>query len=180
MTLAIVDDEGNSWIGGQRARIRVKHCSRSNQDSQPPAEALRGAVASLFGIEPTLIAIAPSERGADEPAGPTPVVLITMPDSAGGFGLELEGGDELATAGGSSLQTGQGLCRRLGVRALVDDGSDYPDYWTLIARDGSFGRVFTDPDTADGGKLLIQHALEPISGEPDLQVIPPPEWARDW
>ncbi|MGC4782265.1 hypothetical protein ACLQ3A_11520 [Micromonospora zamorensis] len=33
---------------------------------------------------------------------------------------------------------------------------------------------------AADGNVRVVHALEPITGEPDLAVVPPPEWARDW
>ncbi|MFI7157614.1 hypothetical protein [Micromonospora chalcea] len=40
--------------------------------------------------------------------------------------------------------------------------------------------MLTDEDAAADGDLRIMHALEPISGEPQLAVVPPPDWARDW
>ncbi|MET7673110.1 hypothetical protein [Micromonospora luteifusca] len=72
------------------------------------------------------------------------------------------------------------LARTFGVRALVDDGSIYPNRWLLVSTDGSSGRVLIDEDSAADGSLRVVHAFEPISGERHLAVVPPPDWARDW
>jgi hypothetical protein len=77
----------------------------------------------------------------------------------------------------TELELAQAICRVARTRALLDDGSAAPDYWYLVTTDGSYGRVQTDPDSED---LTILYALEPISGEPDLPVVPPPDWARSW
>ncbi|MET7373456.1 hypothetical protein [Micromonospora arida] len=50
----------------------------------------------------------------------------------------------------------------------------------MVSTDGSSGRVLIDEDAAADGHLRVAHALEPISGERHLAVVPPPEWARDW
>jgi hypothetical protein len=98
----------------------------------------------------------------------------------GSFGWEFSAGAELAAVTGETeLGFGRNLCRAVNTRAPVNDATVYPDYWFLISADGSYGRVMTDP-AADGDELRIMHALEPITGEPDLPVVPVPEWARDW
>ncbi|MFE9873843.1 hypothetical protein ACFYON_24710 [Micromonospora sp. NPDC005686] len=57
-----------------------------------------------------------------------------------------------------------------------DEGFGWIHRWVLVSADGSSGRVLTAAD----GDLRIVCALEPISGEPQLAVVPPPDWARDW
>ncbi|MCO8275392.1 hypothetical protein M1L60_32905 [Actinoplanes sp. TRM 88003] len=103
-------------------------------------------------------------------------MLITPVD--GPFGHELTGGAvqrELNRA--TPLELAQAICRVARTRALLDDGGPAPDYWFLVAADGSYGRVMIDPDRDD---LTILHALEPIVGAPELPVLPPPDWARTW
>ncbi|MCU7722241.1 hypothetical protein ODJ79_00780 [Actinoplanes sp. KI2] len=144
-------------------------------DSATPAEALRQALHTVYGVPLELVYVGPYDELNDYP-GPDPVVLITPVD--GPFGHELSGGDglhELTKA--SELELARSICRVARTRALVDDGSVAPDYWFLVAADGSSGRVQTDPDRDE---LTILYALEPIAGAPELPVVPPPDWARTW
>ncbi|WP_174527235.1 hypothetical protein [Micromonospora maritima] len=148
-------------------------------EGELPADALRRFLHREYGIAPETVHIGPLD--ARDVDGPRPVAMLTPPDEDEGFGWILTGDTALADA------TGQGerdlavtLARTFGVRALVDDGSVHPDRWLLVGADGSSGRVCIDEDAAADGDLRIVHALEPISGEPQLAVVPPPEWARDW
>jgi hypothetical protein len=144
-------------------------------DSAIPPEALRQALHSVYGIPPEQVYVGPYEDLGNH-QGPPPVVIITTAD--GDFGNELSGGERLAeVAGATELELARTLARTVVGRALVDDGGPAPDYWFLVARDGSYGRVQTDPDS---DHLTILYALERISGEPDLQVVPPPDWAKTW
>ena len=96
----------------------------------------------------------------------------------GQFGNEFSAGEKLRElTRASELELAQAICRVARTRALLDDGSPAPDYWFLVATDGSYGRVQTDPESDE---LTILYALEPITGEPDLPVVPPPDWARPW
>lgn len=148
-------------------------------EGELPADALRRFLHQEYGVAPEAVYVGRIEdRAADDPR---PVAMLTPPDEDEGFGWILTGDTELLDA------TGQGerdlavtLARTFGVRALVDDGSIHPDRWLLVSTDGSSGRVLTDEDAAADGDLRIVHALEPISGEPQLAVVPPPDWARDW
>ncbi|TNH26942.1 hypothetical protein FHG89_19720 [Micromonospora orduensis] len=107
--------------------------------------------------------------------------MLNPPDEDEGFGWVLAGDAALADATGQGeRELAVALARTFGVRALVDDGGSYPDRWVLVSTDGSSGRVLTDEDAASDGHLRVVHALEPISGEPQLAVVPPPDWARDW
>jgi hypothetical protein len=145
-------------------------------DNRAPAEALRQALSSVYGIVPSLVYVGTYE-GLNTHPGPDPVALIT-PTGSGQFPLELSAGDRLAEmTGASEIQLAQELCKACRTRALVDDGSVAPDYWILVAPDGSYGHVQTDPDSDD---LVVLHAFEPIAGEPDLSVVPPPDWAKTW
>ena len=117
----------------------------------------------------------PHEQLNDHP-GPDPIALITPAD--GQFGHEFSAGDKLRElTKASGLELAQAICRVAHTRALLDDGSPAPDNRYLVAADGSYGRVQTDPDSDDP---TILYALEPIIGEPDLPVVPPPDWARTW
>ena len=144
-------------------------------DSAAPAEALRQALHAVYNVPPDRVYVGPHDELNDHP-GPDPIVLITP--AGGHFSHELSAGDaleELTNATG--LELAQAICRMARTRALLDDGSPAPDYWFLVAADGSYGRVQTDPDSDD---LVVLYALEPISGEPDLPVVPPPDRARTW
>jgi hypothetical protein len=145
-------------------------------DSVTSPEALRSALHILYDVPTSLIYVGPYELLKDHP-GPDPIALIT--DSATGqFRQELSAGDALAErTGATELELAQAICRLAHTRALVEEGSPAPDYWFLVAADGSYGRVKTDPDT-DG--LIVLHAREPIPAEPDLPVEPPPDWAKTW
>jgi hypothetical protein len=144
-------------------------------DSDTPAEALRQALHAVYNIAPSLVYVGPYD-GLSDYAGADPVALITP--VGGQFGHELSAGERLAElTGATELELAQALCRVAGTRALLDDGSAAPDYWFLVTADGSYGRVQTDPDIES---LTILHALEPIAGQPDLPVVPPPDWARTW
>jgi hypothetical protein len=144
-------------------------------DRGTPVEALRQALQTVYDIPPSLVYVGSYDRLNEHP-GPDPVALITP--VSGQFGHELSGGDRLAElTQAAELELAQTLCRIAGSRALVDDGTPAPDYWFLVASDGSYGRVHTDPDS-DG--LTILYALEFIPGQPDLPVVPPPDWAKTW
>src|SRR4051812_17480632 len=144
-------------------------------DSRTPVEALRQALHAVYSVPLDQVYAGPHEGLNDYP-GPDPVVLITP--TGGQFGHELSAGEKLqALTKASELELAQAICRVARTRALLDDGSPAPDYWFLVAIDGSYGRVQTDPDSDE---LAVLYALEPITGEPDLPVAPPPDWARNW
>ena len=144
-------------------------------DSDTPSEALRQALHTVYGVPPTLVYVGPYE-GLQDDSGPDPVALVTP--AGGQFGNELSGGEGLAEmTGATELELAQAICRVARSRALLDDGSAAPDYWFLVTADGSYGRVQTDPDAE---VLTVLYALEPIAGQPDLPVVPPPDWARTW
>jgi hypothetical protein len=141
-------------------------------DSDTSAEALREALGTVYNIAPSLVYVGPQDGLNDHP-GPDPVALITP--AGGQFGHELSAGERLAElTGATELELARAICRVVPSRALLDDGSAAPDYWLLVAADGSYGRVQTDPD---GDGLTVLYALEPIAGQPDLPVVPPPNWA---
>jgi hypothetical protein len=144
-------------------------------DSETPAETLRQALHAVYNVPLELIYVGAHEGLNDHP-GPDPLALITP--AGGPFGREFSAGDKLhELTKTTELELAQAICRVARTRALLDDGSPAPDYWYLVTTDGSYGRVQTDPDSED---LTILYALEPISGEPDLPVVPPPDWARTW
>ncbi|WP_250000319.1 hypothetical protein [Actinoplanes sp. M2I2] len=144
-------------------------------DTGTPAEALRETLHTVYDVAPDLIYVG---RYEDLPAhpGPDPVVLITP--AGGSFGHELSAGRRLRElTEATPLELARAVCRLARSRALLDDGSPAPDYWFLVAADGSYGRVMTDPDSDD---LQVLYALEATPGDPDLPVVPPPDWARTW
>jgi len=144
-------------------------------DSRTPAEALRQALHAVYNV-PLDLVYAGTHEGLNDYPGPDPIALITP--VGGQFAHEFSAGDQLRElTKATELELAQAICRVARSRALLDDGSPAPDYWFLVAADGSYGHVQTDPDSDD---LTILYALEPISGEPDLPVVPPPDWARTW
>ncbi|MFI7575902.1 hypothetical protein [Micromonospora sp. NPDC049497] len=148
-------------------------------ENELPAEALRRFLYQEYGITPEALYVGRIEdRAVDDPR---PVAMLIPPDEDEGFGWILTGDTELADATAQNERDlAVTLARTFGVRALVDDGSIHPDRWLLVSTDGSSGRVTIDEDAAADGDLRVVHALEPISGEPHLAVVPPPDWARDW
>jgi hypothetical protein len=129
-----------------------------------PAEALRQALHSVYGVPPSAVSL--GHPGPADPPGPEAAVVITR--AGGEFSHELRAGDRLADlTHATQLELAQALCRATGTRALVDDGTPTPHSWILVTADGSRGRVHTDPD-ADGRTVL--YAFEPIAGAPDLPV----------
>ncbi|MGV9213934.1 hypothetical protein ACTFTM_18930 [Micromonospora sp. RB23] len=144
-----------------------------------PEAALRRFLSEEYRISPDGVYVGRIEdREVDDPR---PVAMLNPPDDDEGFGWILTGDTELADATGQSeRELAASLAKTFGVRALVDDGSIHPGWWLLVTTDGSSGRVVTDEDAAADGDLRIVHALEPISGEPQLAVVLPPDWARDW
>ena len=142
-------------------------------DSRVAAEDLRRALRAVYDVPAELVYVG-SHAALNNHPGPDPLVLITP--VPGRFGHELSAGDGLREiTKATELELARSICRTAHTRALLDDGSPAPDYWVLVAADGSYGRVQTDPDSDE---LAILYALEPISGEPDLPVEPPPDWAR--
>ena len=90
-----------------------------------------------------LVYTGPADALNDHP-GPDPIALITP--TGGPFGHELSAGDKLQElTKATELELAEALCKAAGSRALLDDGSPAPDCWWLVTRDGSYGRVQTDP-----------------------------------
>ncbi|MEU8220394.1 hypothetical protein AB0C47_32025 [Micromonospora taraxaci] len=147
-------------------------------EKEIPAAALRQFLQDSYGIAPGEVYVGRiADRSVDDPR---PVAMFTPPDHDEEFGWVLIGDTELADATGQDeVELAVALSRAFRVRALVDDGSLYPDRWRLVSTDGSSGLVLTDEDAAAEGSLRIVHALEPISGEPDLTVVPPLDGADD-
>ncbi|BCJ52513.1 hypothetical protein Asp14428_39880 [Actinoplanes sp. NBRC 14428] len=144
-------------------------------DGSVSADAIRQALHAVYNVPADLVYAGPPEALNDHP-GPDPVALITP--AGGQFAHEFSAGDGLRElTGATELELAQGICRVARTRALLDDGSPAPDYWLLVASDGSYGRVQTDPDSDE---LTVLYALEPIIGEPGLRVVPPPDWAKTW
>ncbi|MGV9213973.1 hypothetical protein ACTFTM_19125 [Micromonospora sp. RB23] len=147
-------------------------------EQEIPAAALRTFLMKSYGIAPEAVYVG---RTADRsPDDPRPVAMFTPPESGERFGWTLTGDTDLADATGQGeLDVAIALARAFGVRAVVDDGSIHPDIWRLVSTDGSNGLVLTDEDAAATGDLRIVQALEPISGEPQLPVVPMPDWTDD-
>lgn len=144
-------------------------------DGAPDADALRGCLLRRFDVPAEGVYIGPM---MDRPmTGPDPVVIMTPPDCDGGFGWSvMANGDHPTLRGLNELEFALALVGDMQVRMLVDDDTAHPDRWILVAADGSYGPVITDPDAAGDGDLRIVHAEEPISGEPDLPVVPRVIW----
>ena len=114
-------------------------------DGRTPAETLRQALHAIYSVPLELVYAGPYER-LNDPQGPDPVALLTPAD--GQFGHEFSAGEKLRElTQANELELAQAICRVARTRALLDDGSPAPDYWFLVAADGSYGRVQTDPDS---------------------------------
>ncbi|HEY8455709.1 MAG TPA: hypothetical protein VIL34_08945 [Actinopolymorphaceae bacterium] len=138
-------------------------------DGPIDSDALRRTLERRFGIPPSAVYVG---RLEDRPVtADRPVVVVTLPEGPGGFRWTLMGDRELAEATGlSELDLARVLAHELNLRALVDDGTNHPDRWILVARDGSHGPVIVDEDAANEGDLRIVYAEVPIPGEPDIRL----------
>ncbi|MFC0007779.1 hypothetical protein [Micromonospora siamensis] len=140
-------------------------------EEELPAQRLRQVLRERYGIRPQDVYCGRIEDRS--PGEPRPVVMCTPPREGESFGWLLIGDRELFEATGQDeWELATALAPVFGVRALVDDHSSHPDRWILVAADGSSGLVLTDEE----GELRIRYALEPISGEPGLTVVPPVQW----
>ncbi len=138
-----------------------------------PTERLRQALHTAYGIPGRAVAVGSLEQVAAA-GGPRPMVLVS-PTGAGAatYGWELSAGQDFAEATGASpIQVAATLSSALGVRILVDDGTDDPERWILITPEGGQDPVRIDP-AAD--TLTILNADVPISGAPEIPAHSAPD-----
>jgi hypothetical protein len=144
-------------------------------DAPVPADALQRILAEDFTIPPARVYVgALDDRPID---GEPPVAIAAPPEGQQRFGWVLTGDTDLATATGmTERDLACHLSRRLGLRSLIDDGTADPDRWLLATPEGGCGTVIVDEDAAVDGDLAITHAVEPITGAPELSVVPERRW----
>ncbi|GAA2268763.1 hypothetical protein GCM10009853_022710 [Glycomyces scopariae] len=69
------------------------------------------------------------------------------------------------------LEVATELAARTGKRVIVAPESTEEYRWTLVAQDGSHGKVVLDSSELDEGAYKILGATEPITGAPELPVL---------
>jgi hypothetical protein len=108
----------------------------------------------------------------------TPVVEPVIAQVAAGSGpgayAEFVGFDAFASHTGDPelLDVAVELATRLKHRAVFGPETAEDYRWTLVAADGSHGKVVLDDDQLDDGAIKVLGSVEPISGAPELPRLP--------
>lgn len=147
----------------------------------PPAR-LKAAVLAQWPL-PAEAVFAGTAGAFEEYEGPYLTVLIRSGLHSGSdFDTELSAGQEFAdlTGGLDELRLTTMLCKTLKTRALIPDGGRADSTWMLVTEDGWHGRVVLDDDAIEEGRMIIDHALQPVPAAPEIPVEAPPEWERGW
>ena len=134
-------------------------------------ETLAQAAADAFAIPPGQIEI---WNGQDFTAPVIePVIAQVAPGSGPGAFAEFIGFDIFAehTGAPAHLQVAIELATRVKKRAVFPPESAEDYRWTLIATDGSYGKVVIDNDKLDEGAIVVSGAVDFIPGAPDLPQI---------
>lgn len=145
----------------------------------PPAR-VKEAVLAQWALAPAAV-FAGTATQFDEYEGPKLIALIRSGTHPGSdFDTELGAGQEFAdfVGGLSELHVTTVLCKAIGARALIPDGGRSGQTWMLVTEGGWHGRVVLRDDTDDA--MVIDHALQPVPGAPEIPVHDPPEWERGW
>jgi hypothetical protein len=102
-----------------------------------------------------------------------PVIAQVAPGSGPGAFAEFVGFDAFAEHAGEPdrLAVAIELATRLKKRAVFGPESPEEFRWTLVAADGSHGRVVLDSAQLDDGAIAILGAFDPIEGAPDLPLV---------
>jgi hypothetical protein len=135
-------------------------------------DALAAAVAEAFAI--------PRERievwDGDDFAAPVtePVIAQVAASSGPGAYAEFVGFDAFASHAGEPelLDVAVELATRMQRRVMFGPETAEEFRWTLVAADGSHGKVVLDDDQFDDGAIKILGSVEPIAGAPELPRIP--------
>jgi hypothetical protein len=144
-----------------------------------PAQ-LKAAVLAQRPLDAAAV-FAGSADAFEEYEGPSPVVLVQTGLRPGSdFDTELSAGQAFADIIGapSELHLTTVLCQALGTRALIPDGGRAGSVWMLVTEDGWHGRIVLRDD--EDGRMVIDHALQPVPAAPEIPVEAPPEWERGW
>ncbi|THV42989.1 hypothetical protein [Glycomyces buryatensis] len=131
---------------------------------------LARAVSDVFVVAPARIEIWDGDDFADPSAEPG-IAQVAAGEQEGAFAefVGFQGFiDHIGSA--SRLEVALRLVQRLKKRALIAPESAEEYRWTLIAADGSHGKVVLDGSDLADGILTIVSASEPISGAPDVRV----------
>jgi hypothetical protein len=136
--------------------------------------ALATAVAEAFAIPREQIEV---WDGSDFTAPVVEPVIAQVAISSGpGAYAEFVGFDAFAEHAGEPelLAVAVELATRVKRRAVFGPERVEDFRWTLVAADGSHGKVVLDDDQFDDGAIKILGTVEPISGAPELPRIPEP------
>ncbi|WP_026932075.1 hypothetical protein [Glycomyces tenuis] len=134
-------------------------------------ETLAQAAADAFAIPLEQIEI----WNGQEFAAPVvePVIAQVAPGSGPGAFAEFVGFDTFAEHTGTPahLQVAIELATRVKKRVLFPPESAEDYRWTLVAADGSHGKVVIDNDKLDEGAIVVTGAVDFIPGAADLPQI---------
>jgi hypothetical protein len=102
-----------------------------------------------------------------------PVIAQVAVGSGPGAFAEFVGFDAFAEHTGkpSHLAVAVELATRLKRRVIFGPESAEEYRWTLVAADGTHGKVVVDSEQLDSGAIAVLGTVEPITGAPDLQPI---------
>ncbi|MFG3339449.1 hypothetical protein [Glycomyces sp. NPDC048151] len=103
-----------------------------------------------------------------------PVIAQVAAGSEEGAYAEFVGFDAFAAHAGEPelLDVAVALATRTKRRVLFGPETAEEFRWTLVAADGSHGKVVLDDDRFDDGAIAILGAVEEISGAPELPRVP--------
>ncbi|MEV3938860.1 hypothetical protein AB0K52_23170 [Glycomyces sp. NPDC049804] len=103
-----------------------------------------------------------------------PVLAQVAAGSEQGSYAEFVGFDAFASHAGEPelLDVAVELATRTKRRVLFGPETAEEFRWTLVAADGSHGKVVLDDDRFDDGEIAIVGTVEPIDGAPDLPRVP--------
>ncbi|MCC3762902.1 hypothetical protein K3N28_07430 [Glycomyces sp. TRM65418] len=131
------------------------------------------AVSAAFSVPPEQIEIW-NGRNFTAPVAEPVIAQVAVGSGPGAF-AEFVGFDAFAEHTGEPevLAVAVELATRLKRRVVFGPESAEEFRWTLVAADGSHGRVVVDSEQLDDGVLAVIGAVEPIAGAPDLPLIEP-------
>ncbi|MDA1358635.1 hypothetical protein O1R50_03320 [Glycomyces luteolus] len=133
---------------------------------------LAAAAADAFAIPPEQIEI--WNGSAFAATATEPVIAQVAIGSGPGAYAEFVGFDKFAEHADEPehLAVAVELATRVKRRAVFGPESAEDFRWTLVAADGSHGKVVLDGDRLDDGAIAIVGAVETISGAPELPRVP--------
>lgn len=134
-------------------------------------EALVQAAVDAFAIPRGQIEVWDGQEFAAPVAEPV-IAQVSVGSGPGSF-AEFVGFDAFAehTGAPDHLAVAVALVTRVEKRAIFAPESAEDYRWTLVAADGSHGKIVLDSDQLDNGTIAILGTVEPITGAPELPRV---------